>query len=183
MKRRALRWTDAGDDGDGVEERSGPARGVRLWRGVAAESARTNARGIGAVLRASRRAGDRPVADDRAARRLERKTTTADADASRLTSQGTEAASGRESRGTHPRYATSQNRARRRDGRCGARGVARRVFHTRKAPAGTFQSGTEISPKNRSAALTCRRSQKLRIDAARKIETIAKNVVRRAPKT
>jgi hypothetical protein len=33
-------------------------------------------------------------------------------------------------------------------------------------------SGTEISPKNRSAALTCRRSQKLRIDAARKIESI-----------
>jgi hypothetical protein len=36
-------------------------------------------------------------------------------------------------------------------------------------------SGTEISPKNRSGALTCRRSQKLRIDmidAARKIESI-----------
>jgi hypothetical protein len=47
---------------------------------------------------------------------------------------------------------------------------ASRLSHAQGA--GGHFSGTEISPKNRSGALTCRRSQKLRIDAARKIETI-----------
>jgi hypothetical protein len=47
---------------------------------------------------------------------------------------------------------------------------ASRLSHAQGA--GGHFSGSEISPKNRSGALTCRRSQKLRIDAARKIETI-----------
>jgi hypothetical protein len=47
---------------------------------------------------------------------------------------------------------------------------ASRLSHAQGA--GGHFSGTEISPKNRSGALTCRRSQKLRIDAARKIESI-----------
>lgn len=143
---------------------------------------RANARGIGAVLRASRPAGDRPVADDRAARRLEPK----NHDRGRRRFASDVAGDGGGVPARIERHApalcdiTEPREAARRTVRRSWR-RASRLSHAQGA--GGHFSGTEISPKNRSGALTCRRSQKLRIDAARKIETIREKCRRRAPKT
>ena len=148
----------------GGEARSGPVRGVRRWRIVAADSIGTP---VVVRIRPPRSSGPRAADPSR------RPIAPPDGDPSLRTTtapERTEAASRRESRGTHPRCATSQNRARRRDGRCGARVVARRVFETCRAPGALFTGPVAASKYQnikwramtwRLAPITCTSSEPL----------------------